>query len=175
MIRAAFQTARLHLRPVAAQDEAAVIIGLSDLAVSGWLSVVPYPYTASDFHLFQTTIARPGATFAIEDDRGFAGILGLEQTAAGHTLKLGYWLTPRAHGKGYATEAARGALNLHFAESPHAVASGYFEGNLPSAKVLRKLGFVEVGRGELMCRALNRPRPHVDLTLTAQAFHKAST
>ncbi len=178
MIRAAFQTARLHLRPVAAQDQAAVVEGLNDLAVSGWLAVVPYPYGPGDFQRFLHDLAKPGVTFTIQDDAGFVGIIGLEPpgsaaTTASGTLKLGYWLTPRAHGKGYATEAAEAVLTLHFAQSGVPVASGYFEGNAPSANVLRKLGFVETGRGELPCRALNLIRPHVDLTLTPEAFHAA--
>jgi RimJ/RimL family protein N-acetyltransferase len=179
MIRAEVQTARLRLRPVAAQDETAVLEGLKNLAVSSWLAVVPYPYGPTDFQVFLTEIAQPGATFAIEDGTGCVGIMGLEKPGAGAiaglgALKLGYWLTPRAHGQGYATEAARAVLTLHFAQGGGPVVSGYFEGNAPSANVLRKLGFVETGRGELHCRALNRSRPHVDLILTSASFHKAS-
>lgn len=164
MIRAAFDTARLHLRSVASSDEAVVLACLNDLAVSGWLSVVPYPYTAADFRQFQTAFAQTGATFAIEDAQGFAGVLGLEKAV------LGYWLAPRAKGQGYATEAARGALALHFAGGGGDVGSGYFEGNAPSANVLRKRGFVEIGRGLKLCRALNTQRQHVDLQLTRADF-----
>ena len=178
MISAAFQTARLDLRPVAAQDAASVLAGLNDLAVCGWLSLVPYPYTSADFDMFLHEIATPGETFALDDAKGFVGILGLEASHLAHSpgagvRKLGYWLTPRAHGKGFATEAARGALTLHFAQGGGAVASGHFEGNAPSANVLRKLGFVEVSRDDLHCRALNCLRLHVGLTLTAKAFQKA--
>ncbi|MGV8986074.1 MAG: GNAT family N-acetyltransferase [Cypionkella sp.] len=168
MIRAEFQTARLWLRPVAAQDEAVVLASLNDLAVSGWLSVVPYPYTTKGFHMFRTEIAKPGQTFAVGDAQGIAGILGLEKG------KLGYWFAPRSQGQGYATEAARAVLGWRFAESGGPVASGHFEGNAASANVLRKLGFVETGRGPLMCKALDRVRPHIDLTLTPEAFAAAT-
>lgn len=167
MSRAAFTTARLTLRPVAPQDRDAVLAGLNDIAVSGWLSVVPYPYTAADFFLFQTELAKPGVTFALEDATGFAGILGLEKG------RLGYWLSPHAQGKGYATEAARGALGWHFASGAGAVEAGYFDGNQASAHVLHKLGFAEIGRGQVPCRALNSIRPHVNLTLTAEAYEAA--
>lgn len=167
MIRAEFATARLSLRPVAPQDRGAVLAGLNDIAVSGWLSVVPYPYKAADFFLFQSELAKPGVTFALEDAAGFAGILGLEKG------RLGYWLMPRAQGQGYATEAARGALGWHFAGGGGAVEAGYFEGNAASAQVLRKLGFVETGRGQVPCRALNTIRPHVNLTLSAAAYAAA--
>lgn len=167
MARAAFQTARLTLRPVGPQDQGPVLAALNDLAVSGWLSVVPHPYRAEDFQHFQRDLARPGTTFAIEDATGCAGILGIEGA------RLGYWLCPAAQGKGYATEAARGALGWHFAQGGGPVTSGYFEGNAASAHVLAKLGFTETGRRVNFCRALNRDRRHVDLTLSAQAYDAA--
>jgi RimJ/RimL family protein N-acetyltransferase len=167
MIRAELTTARLTLRPVASQDREAVLAGLNDIAVSGWLSVVPFPYTAADFFMFQTELAKPGTTFVLEDAAGFAGILGLEKG------RLGYWLSPRAQGLGYATEAARGVLGWHFARGGGVVEAGYFEGNHASAHVLHKLGFLEVGRGQVPCRALNTIRPHVNLTLTEAAYTAA--
>lgn len=141
-----------------------MLSGLNDLAVAGWLSVVPHPYGAADFRVFQADLAHPGATFAIESSAGFAGILGMEKAV------LGYWLLPRAQGLGYATEAARAVLAAHFADGGGDVTSGYFEGNAASANVLRKLGFVETDRAEKFCRALGRMRPHVGLRLTRAGF-----
>ena len=157
-------TARLKLRPLAPVDQAVVVACLNDLEVTGWLAVVPYPYTAADFDLFQREIAVPGQTFAVEDAIGFVGIIGLEDG------KLGYWFAPGTHGQGFATEAARGVLGWHFAEGLGPVASGYFEGNARSANVLRKLGFMETGGGPKHCRALAIDRPHIDLTLTREAY-----
>jgi [ribosomal protein S5]-alanine N-acetyltransferase len=161
--RAELQTARLTLRPVAPADEGVVVACLNDLSVSGWLSVVPYPYAAVDFHHFRSEMAKPGETFAVLDSDGLAGIVG-----AGR--ELGYWFAPRCHGRGYATEAARAALAEQLAHDPSDVVSGYFEGNARSANVLRKLGFVEVGRRANHCRALGIDRPHVDMRLTRAAF-----
>ena len=166
-LRATLQTARLTLRPVAALDEAAALAHLNDLAISGWLSRVPVPYTAADFHQFLTEIAYPGETFAVEDATGFVGILG-----AG--FELGYWFTPAAHGKGYATEASRAVLAMQFAHDESTVAAGYFLGNTRSARVLAKLGFVETGRSLKHCRALGQDRAHVDLLLTREAFLAAN-
>ncbi len=162
--RAELKTARLTLRPVEPQDEAVVVAALNDLDVTGWLAVVPHPYTPGDFHLFQTEYAQPGQTYAVDDAEGFAGILGIEDRT------LGYWFAPRCHGRGYATESARAALGDHFAENPTDIASGYFEGNARSASVLRKLGFVETGRDMKFCRALNTDRHHVEMRLTRDAF-----
>lgn len=163
MIRAELQTARLTLRPVTRDDEAVVVAALNDIAVTGWLSVVPFPYTSADFQHFLTEIAKPGETFAVLDAAGLAGIIG-----AGR--EFGYWVAPRIHGKGYATEATRAVLAAQLADDPTPVASGYFAGNLRSANVLRKLGFVETGRSEKYCRALGRDRPHVDMLITLDSF-----
>ena len=163
VLRAHLQTARLTLRPVAAHDQAAIVAGIGDLEVSRWLSRVPYPYTAADFHEFASEIAYPGETFAVEDAGGFVGVVG-----AG--FELGYWFIPQVHGRGYATEAALAVLTMQFAHDESTVTAGYFTGNTRSARVLAKLGFVETGRSLRRCRALGTERPHVDLLLTPAAF-----
>jgi RimJ/RimL family protein N-acetyltransferase len=159
-----YRTARLALRPVAASDEAAAVAGVGDIAVSGWLAVVPHPYSVADFHAFLTTYAIVGETFAIDDAQGFAGIMGMEGGV------LGYWIAPRAQGKGYATEAARCLLTAHFSQSRAPVGSGYFEGNSRSARVLAKLGFAETGRDLKFCRAHDAERPHVIMHLSREGF-----
>ncbi len=167
MTRAELKTARLTLRPVAPEDEGAVVAALNDLDVTGWLSVVPHPYAASDFQYFQTEYAIPGETFAVDDGQGLVGVVGVEGGV------LGYWFAPQCHGKGYATEAARSILAEHLAATGGDIGSGYFEGNVRSANVLKKLGFVEVGRDLKHCRALGVDRPHVVMTLTRDAFAAA--
>jgi RimJ/RimL family protein N-acetyltransferase len=159
-----YQTARLSLRPVAESDEAAVVSAIDDIAVSGWLAVVPHPYSTADFRDFLTSYAVDGETFVIEDAAGFAGIMGMEGGV------LGYWLAPRAQAQGYATEAARCLVAAHFAAGGDSVYSGYFEGNVRSARVLAKLGFVETGRDQKFCVALQAERPHVIMRLTKQVF-----
>lgn len=158
------KTARLTLRPVAASDEAKVVAAIDDIAVSGWLAVVPHPYTAADFRFFLTEIARPGEVFVIEDAAGFAGIMSIEDDV------LGYWLAPRAQGFGYATEAGRCLVAAHFAGSDAPLTSGYFEGNMRSANVLAKLGFVETGRDVKHCLARHADLPHVVLSLASERF-----
>ena len=166
MTRAELKTARLTLRPVAPEDEGAVVAALNDIAVTGWLAVVPFPYTSADFQQFLTEIAHPGETFAVQDAEGLAGIIG-----AGR--ELGYWFVPHCHGRGYATEAAHAVLAAQLAEDPSDVISGYFEGNYRSARVLQKLGFVETGRVSKHCRALGIDRPHVDMLLEPGRFRAA--
>ena len=159
-----FRTARLVLRPVAAMDEATVVAAIDDIEVSRWLADVPHPYRAADFRVFLAEIARPGETFVIEDTAGFAGVISLVDGV------LGYWLAPGAQGQGYATEAGRCLVAAHFASSGEALTSGYFEGNLRSAHVLGKLGFVETGRDRKHCAARGADLPHVVARLTSEAF-----
>jgi RimJ/RimL family protein N-acetyltransferase len=170
-IRAELQTARLTLRPVAPEDGAAVVTWLNDLAVSGWLAVVPYPYGATDFQQFLTGYAEPGRTWTILEGDTFAGIIGLEDDT------LGYWLAPPAQGRGIATEAARAVLAERLAQTAAPasapVTAGCFLGNARSQNVLRKLGFVETGRRLKHCRALGHDRDHADLSLTHEAFRAA--
>ena len=157
-------TRRLTLRPVSAHDRAAVVAGVGDLAVARWLSVVPHPYTDADFDHFLTDIATPGEVFAVEDAQGFCGIVDVGDDI------LGYWIAPCAHGRGYATEAARLALAARFALSDGPMKSGYFADNERSANVLKKLGFVETGRNRIQCRALDQARAHVVVDLSRAAF-----
>ncbi|MFM7335537.1 MAG: GNAT family N-acetyltransferase [Tabrizicola sp.] len=159
-----YRTARLALRPVAAADESDIVAAINDLDVSGWLSTVLYPYTEEDFRFFLSEIAKPGETFVIQDRLGGAGVVGLEDG------ELGYWLAPRAQGLGYATEACLALLAAHFATAGETFVAGYFEGNVRSARVLEKLGYIETGRRPRHCRALGTDRPHVDLLLTREAF-----
>lgn len=162
-LRAQLETARLVLRPLAALDAAAVISAVNDLTVSRWLSSVPHPYGLADFRHFLTQIARPGLTFVIEDDAGFAGIIGTER-------EFGYWLAPRAWGKGYATEAARAVLLARFAADQTVLLAGYFSGNDQSARVLQKLGFVETGRGMRFAKSLGQEVASVEMRLTLPGF-----
>jgi RimJ/RimL family protein N-acetyltransferase len=158
-----YRTARLDLRPVAPEDEAEVVAGVGDLAVSQWLAVVPHPYTSADFQHFLQDIAVPGETYVIEDAAGFAGIISL---VAG---ELGYWLHPRSQGRGYATEAGRCLVAAHFDASDAPLTSGYFEGNARSANVLGKLGFRETVRNVKHCRARGADLPHVVVEMTRDA------
>src|SRR5690606_1669374 len=136
--RAFLQTARLKLRPILASDRMALVAALDDFEIARWLYSVPHPYRDEDFRALLPT-AMPGGTWAIEDAEGFAGTIGADG-------ELGYWLARRAWGRGYATEAARAVLAARFADpAAGPLASGHFEGNDRSRRVLKRLGFVRSG------------------------------
>jgi RimJ/RimL family protein N-acetyltransferase len=63
-----------------------------------------------------------------------------------HTTESGSWLGERYQGQGYGTEMREAVLSLAFAGLGAAAAtSGSFEGNIASARVSEKLGYVESG------------------------------
>lgn len=165
MLPATLRTARLTLRPVAAGDKEAVLTALNVFDVTRWLRTVPFPYSAEDFDHFLKVIAVPGQDFAIQDDEGFAGVVGFDRDR-----EIGYWLEPRAQGRGYATEAAAAVLRAAFSADSRNMMSGYFVGNTRSARVLDKLGFTETCRSDEFCVAQGVAKPHVTLTLTAEEF-----
>lgn len=166
MTRAQLKTARLTLRPARPDDAAAVIAAANDLGISRWLTRIPHPYGPADFQHFLQNIAVAGETFIIEDSAGFAGVIGVQG-------ELGYWLTLRAMGRGYATEAARAVLSSRFLDDPSPINAGYFADNTRSAQVLKKLGFVQTGQDVKQSMATGKVGARVKVGLDFAAFQAA--
>ncbi len=139
-----------------------MIEGMNDPEIATWLATTPYPYPASDFRAYVDT-ATCGETFAIHDQNGFAGLIGCG-------TELGFWVARRAQGRGYAFEAASGLLRAVFEFYDGPVASGYFVGNAPSAKILARLGFDVAGQSPRYSRPLGQDMDHVTLSLSRAAF-----
>ena len=107
----------------------------------------PHPYTSEDAARWLALVAdSPDAThFAIEVDGTLAGAVGIERLTQEHVGvgDLGYWLGHAYWGRGIATSAVRAVvrygfetLDLRRLEAP------VMSGNLASARVLEKAGFV---------------------------------
>ena len=139
--RVTLTTERLTLRPLTEAGVPALVVALDDYNVSGWLTLVPFPYTEADARAFIGGLddASRFDGYGIFDEAGLVGGIGIAET-------LGYWIAWDAWGRGYATEAAEALIGHHFAETDVAsLVSGHFEGNIPSAHVLEKLGFTHTG------------------------------
>jgi len=139
--RVTLTTERLTLRPLTEADVPALVVALDDYNVSGWLTVVPFPYTEDDARGYIAGLdgATPFDGYGIFDRTGLVGGIGINPT-------LGYWMAWDAWGRGYATEAAEALVGHYFASTDAtSVEAGHFEGNTPSAHVLAKLGFVYTG------------------------------
>lgn len=144
------RTPRLTLRPGWPEDAPALAAAIAHESVATMLSKVPWPYTAQDAAWF---LAQPSdgqtARFVILDHQPveprLIGTVGIH--AEDDRWEFGYWLTPSAWGRGYATEAGRAVVDMARHALPIGrLSSGHFLDNPASGGVLRKLGFRQTGR-----------------------------
>ncbi|MEI9852035.1 MAG: GNAT family N-acetyltransferase [Sphingomonas sp.] len=145
------RTQRLTLRPGWIEDAPELARAIGHESVVSKLARAPWPYTLGDAETFlRGQGSRPGAFFLIcAHDRGAAPIvggIGISDDDDGQT-ELGYWLTPSAWGRGYATEAGRAVIGIaRDSLRLKRLVSGHFIDNPASGRVLRKLGFRPTGR-----------------------------
>ncbi len=148
------ETARLRLRPFAADDAEALVRGLSEKAVADGTLRVPHPYPPERAQEFLADLApRFEAGKAIQwaitrrEDGRLVGGVGLTLARAHHKAELGYWIARDCWGQGFATEAS--AAVIAFAFGPlglHRVDAHCYVENPASAAVMRKLGMTHEGR-----------------------------
>lgn len=171
--RPEIKTARLHLRPVRADDAERLVEYLGDYEVTKTLSRAPHPYPRV---LASAWIARvheaPAAVqanFIIDLGDGLSG--GIVLRTLDETPDLGYWLARPHWGQGLMSEAVEAALQWLFDTSDHqTVASGCFEINPSSWRIQEKLGFEIVGHSRVHCLAQDRELPHIDTQLKQNQF-----
>jgi len=147
------RTARLTLRPAWPEDAAALSHAIGHEQVVKMLSHVPWPYSLDDAREF---LARPrsgtDAFFLIlsheADYPRLVGGMGFAPAATGGH-EFGYWFTPDAWGRGYATEAGRSVVAIaRHALGLKQLRAGHFVDNPASGRVLTKLGFRPTGTVE---------------------------
>lgn len=141
-------TPRLTLRPGWPEDAPALAQAIGHESVVRNLSRAPWPYGVADAEAFLALPRGPHeARFQICErfgDHRLIGGTGLHLEA--HGWELGYWLTPEAWGRGYATEAGRAVLDMaRHALGLKRVWARHFVDNPASGSVMRKLGMVETG------------------------------
>ena len=143
-------TERLRLRRPRAQDAGAIARLAGDFAICSMTTRMPYPYAEHDARAFVDLVGAQNRardnTFVIDHpDDGLVGAVGFHQ-AAGQPLEMGYWIGRPYWGRGYATEAANGALA--WAQDDwrrRVVTASHFADNDASARVLIKTGFLYTG------------------------------
>jgi RimJ/RimL family protein N-acetyltransferase len=145
------RTKRLTLRPGWPEDAAVLTDTIAHEAVAMRLARLPWPYAVGDAEAF---LAVPrgaeDARFLILSHETrtprMVGGIGLNPLGCG-AYELGYWLTPGAWGRGYATEAGRVVIEMarHSLPACRIEASHHLD-NPASRRVLTKLGFREVRR-----------------------------
>jgi RimJ/RimL family protein N-acetyltransferase len=142
--------ARVRLRPLAPDDALAMAALLEhDPEATEMTARIPIPCTAAAARLWLALVSTPPShAFAIErrDRPELIGAVGFVLLPEG--AGLGYWLGRPFWGAGYATEAARLALDHARALGATRVEAETFPDNRASVRVLEKLGFRAIGEVE---------------------------
>lgn len=143
------RTERLTLRPAWPEDAGALATAIGQEAVTRMLSRVPYPYgepEAAAWIAQPRGAEEPRFVVLAHDGPRPALIGGIAISHEADGPNLGYWLTPDAWGRGYATEAGRAVIEMarHALPIRH-LNAWHFADNPASGKVLRKLGFRPTG------------------------------
>lgn len=145
-------TARLELRPLTKRDASGILTLVNDWLVARMLADLPHPCTADDLsHWFKRGFDE--AAFSIEHQGQLIGAVtyfdSLEKSA-----ELGFFVGRAFWGKGFAPEAAARVIEHGFmADGVAEFRSSHFIDNMPSRRVLTKLGFAAADRCEVWCEA----------------------
>jgi RimJ/RimL family protein N-acetyltransferase len=140
-------TERLTLRRPTLADVKTIARLANDRRIAENLRRLPHPYSVEDAIAF----VRGGAgfdgetAFLIDHDGETVGVVGLNSANPG-AAELGYWLGVEHWARGFATEAARAAIDFFFEEfaDDHLFASARVT-NPASRNVLEKCGFQWTG------------------------------
>jgi RimJ/RimL family protein N-acetyltransferase len=154
------KTERLILRAPRRRDAKAIARFAGDRRVAENTAHVPHPYTIEDAEEFLATVNRRAgdATFIITLDDDVIGACGIE--ARESAAEIGYWLGAPYWGCGYATEAARAAIDYAFGDLGHtALQAGARVSNPVSRRVLEKCGFQWTGVRLCRIRAIKSAAP----------------
>jgi RimJ/RimL family protein N-acetyltransferase len=102
---------------------------------------------AASWRTFATTGSPTGVAFAITDARSGepAGMCGVDAWSTEDVAQVGYWLAPRARGRGYATRALILLTRWLFELGAARVFLTIEAGNAASVKVARRAGFEQEG------------------------------
>lgn len=143
---------RLMLRPLELGDAAIVSELAGDARIAATTLTVPHPYT---FEQAQEWIARiveeelpESMRFAIVDleQECLVGVLGLDVEQEHARAELGYWIGVPYWGQGFATEAAREAVQYVFEDlALQRVFASVMDHNRASQRVLEKIGMRREG------------------------------
>ena len=142
-------TERLLLRPAWPEDAEALFGGIADEGVVRNLARAPWPYLpehARQFVMRKQDSKVPSFLLTLPGSHGstIIGGAGLGETESG--VELGYWIARSHWGRGFATEAARGVIEVAKSLGYERLEAGHFADNPASGRVLRKIGFRPTGK-----------------------------
>jgi RimJ/RimL family protein N-acetyltransferase len=142
------RTDRLFLRPTFPEDWRELYRGINDAGVVRMLARAPWPYHEEDAREFCSAQRDPfdlrlGITLPGVDGAPMIGQIGMDGSE--DVPEVGYWIARGYRGKGYASEALDGLLQIARALGIRRVQAGHYVDNPASGAVLRKAGFRETG------------------------------
>jgi RimJ/RimL family protein N-acetyltransferase len=143
------RTPRLLLRPGFPEDAPALAAAIGDEAIVMHLAVVPWPYALRDAEAFLASPRDPvlPSLLIFERTAGAPELVGycsLGRRRSG-AVELGYWIARPYWGRGFATEACSGLIDIARTLGLSRLEAGHFVDNPASGRVLEKLGFEPVG------------------------------
>jgi RimJ/RimL family protein N-acetyltransferase len=141
------QTERLTLRRPTLADVKAIARLANDRRIAENTRRLPHPYSADHAIAFLRATANDDreTVFLIENNHTPIGVVGVDRTQP-HAPELGYWLGVAHWGQGFATEAARAAIDFAFEEYDiEQLVSGARVANPASRNILEKCGFQWIG------------------------------
>jgi RimJ/RimL family protein N-acetyltransferase len=137
------ETERLALRKPTLADVKAIALLANDRRIAEMTRRLPFPYQQDHAVDFVNSLSETASdsVFLIELDRRPIGMVGIDWREA-ESPELGYWLGVDHWGQGFATEAARAAIDYAFDEFDidHLI-SGARVANPSSRNILEKCGF----------------------------------
>jgi len=147
-----FRTSRLTLRAFVAADAAALAAYRNDPDVARYQDwPIPYPASRAERAIAATLgqvdpLPNEWWQIAIERDGELAGDVGVGLDSTGSVATIGYTLALAHHGAGVASEAVGAVIDRLFARTGvHRVQATVDPANLPSIRVLERLGFASEG------------------------------
>jgi RimJ/RimL family protein N-acetyltransferase len=144
------RTQRLTLRPGWREDAAELARAIGHESVVRNLARAPWPYTIEAAETFAASFdsCTEPKFLVFEHQRGTTRLIGGMGVGPfdNEPHEFGYWITPDAWGRGFATEAGAAALRAARAAGIRRVVAGHFLDNPASGRVLRNLGFRPTGR-----------------------------
>lgn len=143
------RTERLLLRPAWPEDWEMILWGIGDERVVRNLAKAPWPYLpehAREFAARGQDPRFPAFLLTLPEAQGsrLVGCVGLGPKPDGRP-ELGYWVARPYWNRGYATEGARGVIEVARLLGHQQIVAGHYLDNPASGRVLRKLGFQPTG------------------------------
>ena len=138
-----FRTDRLEIKPISIADKEAVLDLLTDETV-GKTYMLPDYQSAEEaeplFHrLVQLSQEESRYVAGVYLDEQFIGMIN-ETEIKGRQIEMGYAYLPAFYGRGFATEAFKGAIDFLLLHGFETVLAGAFAENTASIRVMEKCG-----------------------------------